>query len=414
MILRHWTFFLSCLLAFTGGHIVNYSVIIYSQEVIGSDLLGGIGFGLCFGPPLILGWYAGVLLDRKPPAGIIHAAQALFVIAGLVLLSGHLLMPETAQRIPFVLGAALLAGIGWSFVSPARMTVLGQLVEASELHRASLIFNLLVMLGFGLGPVAISSLRQLSDWPAVFVTASTLFLVASLLLIGTSTRPGHREHKPILVEIAEGLRAARNNALIGQLLLSAVVGYMLMGPMQVLLPKLARFELGLSEMERGAFLGTLAPSLIVGGIACLAIASRLPNGKTIFGATALAGLLFMLFGNVGRAAPAFVLLGAIGIIGGIAIGLIVAGIQANVEENVRGRILAMYTIISQVMPAASGLLAGVLMHAMDVRRAAWACGAILAGAGIVNAVWMRRLRQYEGTGEDRRSQIADRKTDPVG
>lgn len=396
MLRRHWAFFLSCLFAFTGGHIVNYSVIIYSQEVLQSDLLAGLGFGLCFGPPLLLGWYAGVLCDRKSSLHIIHGAQSMFVIAALVLAAGHLTVADGPSRAPFVLCAALFAGIGWSFVAPARMTLLGQLVSPAELKQASLVFNLLVMLGFGLGPLAISGLRQLSGWPAVFALAATLFLTASALVANMRVLPTRKPHRPVLAEVTEGLRAARANPLIAQLLLSAVVGYMLMGPMQVLLPKLARFELGFSELERGAFLGTLAPSLIVGGVLCMLLVTRIHNGLTIFGATVMAGLLFMLLGTVTSPVAAVALLASIGITGGIAIGLIVAGVQANVEEAVRGRVLAMYTIISQVMPAASGVLAGTLMHAMDVRRAAYACGAILAGAAAINFVWMRALRGYHG------------------
>ena len=34
-------FYLSCLLAFTGGHMVNYTVILYLQEKVGSDWLSG-------------------------------------------------------------------------------------------------------------------------------------------------------------------------------------------------------------------------------------------------------------------------------------------------------------------------------------------------------------------------------------
>jgi MFS family permease len=396
MFQRYWAFFFSCLLAFTGGHVVNYSVIIYAQEVLQSDLLAGIGFGLCFGPPLLLGWYAGVLCDRISSLHIIHAAQSMFVVAAGLLLAGHLLIAEPQARAPFLIAAALCAGIGWSFVSPARMTVLGQLVSADELKKASLVFNLLVMLGFGLGPLAISAVRQWSGWPAVFVLAAALFTSASILVAAMRVAPTRRPHKPVLAEVAEGLRAAASNPLIAQLLLSAVVGYMLMGPMQVLLPKLARFELGFSEMERGAFLGTLAPSLIVGGVLCIAVASRIHNGLTVFGATIMAGLLFVLLGSVHVAWQAVVLLAAIGITGGVAIGLIVAGVQAKVDEAVRGRVLAMYTIISQVMPAASGLLAGAIMHATDVRRAAYACGALLAGLAAINLLWMRALRGYHG------------------
>ena len=41
-------YFISCFLAFIGGHIMNYTAIMYAQEIFQSDLLAGIGFGLGF------------------------------------------------------------------------------------------------------------------------------------------------------------------------------------------------------------------------------------------------------------------------------------------------------------------------------------------------------------------------------
>lgn len=396
MLLKHWAFFLSCLAAFTAGHIINYSVIIYAQEMLHSDLLSGIGFGLCFGPPLLLGWYAGVLCDRHAPTRIIHVAQGLFIIAALVLAAGDRFVATPEARVPFVLGAALCAGVGWSFVAPARMTALGQIFSAGDLRQASLVFNLLVMLGFGLGPLLISVCRLYIGWQGVFALAAGLLVAGSILLLGVVTRPSHKPHRAVREEIAEGLRAVRANPLIAQLMVTAIFGYMLMGPMQVILPKLARTALGLSELERGAFLGTLAPSLIVGGVLCMLVAKRLPHGKIVFAASAMSGALFALMGGVQTPAIAFVLLACVGVMGGIAISLIVAGIQENVDDAVRGRVLSMYTIISQVMPAASGLSAGVLTHALDAQRAVLICGATLALAALVNACWMRTLRSYRG------------------
>jgi MFS family permease len=396
MMRRHWPFFLSCLLAFTGGHVVNYSVIIYAQDVLRSDLLSGIGFGLCFGPPLLLGWYAGVLCDRYAPIRIIHLAQILFLAAALTLAAGDRFIADPQARAPFLLGAALCAGIGWSFVAPARMTALGQLFDVDALRRASLVFNLLVMLGFGLGPLAISACRLLSGWQAAFALAASLFILASLLLLGVASKAGRRAHRPVLEEIAEGLRSVRDRPLIAQLLLAAVFGYLLMGPMQVVLPKLAKSALGLSELERGAFLGTLAPSLIIGGLLCMLAARRLPHGKTIFAASALAALLFSLLGRAQAPAAAFALLACVGMLGGIAIGLIVAGIQENVDDAVRGRVLSMYTIVSQIMPAVSGVAAGALTQVLDARLAAAVCGGVLACAALLNAGWMGTLRRHRG------------------
>ena len=88
MMRRHGAFFLSCLLAFTAGHMFNYTVILYLQEAVGSDWLSGVGFGLSFGSSIVFGWFAGVLCDRIAPARVIHAAQALFLLclAGLATL----------------------------------------------------------------------------------------------------------------------------------------------------------------------------------------------------------------------------------------------------------------------------------------------------------------------------------------
>ena len=392
---RYWRFYLSCLLAFTGGHMVNYSVIIYAQDALQSDLLSGIGFGLCFGPPLLLGWYAGVLCDRHAPAAIIHGAQSLFVTAALVLAAAHQ-WAGPALRAPLVLGAALLAGIGWSFAAPARMTALGQLVGAVELRRASLLFNLLVMLGFGLGPLAISLCRIVCGWPGVFALAAVLSAASSLLLLGVASRAGGKPHRRIRDEIAEGLRAVRASPLLAQLLTAAVLGYTLTGPLQVLLPKLARGELGLSELGRGAFLGALAPALIAGGLLCLPLARLLPHGKTILAALLGSGALFGALAISYAPAVAAALLAGIGVLGGIAISLIVAGIQENVDDAVRGRVLSMYTIVSQFVPAASGLIAGVLAHALDVRRAMLACGFALFAAVLLGAGAMAALRGYRG------------------
>ena len=47
-----------------------------------------------------------------------------------------------------------------------------------------------------------------------------------------------------------------------------------------------------------------------------------------------------------------------GLLGGMVISFIIAGIQGQAPEALRGRIMSIYSIISQVVPAASGVAAG--------------------------------------------------------
>lgn len=393
---RYGRFYLSCLAAFTAGHMINYSVIIYAQDVIRSDLLSGIGFGLCFGPPIVLGWYAGVLCDRLAPGRLIHAAQALFMLAALLLWWADRSLAEPAQRVPVLVLAAALAGVGWSFVSPARMATLGQIASTADLKPASVAFNLFVMLGFGLGPLAIALMRRSFGWPGVFIAAAALFAFASLSLRGVPTRRSERAQASVAAEIREGLAAVRSRPLLLQLMVAAMCGYLAMGPMTVLLPKLAAARLGLGEMARGSFLGTLALSLIVGGLVALALTRRVHHGKAIFIATTLAGASLASMGRVDQVPMAVLLLCTVGVSGGLALSFIVAGIQAQAPVAARGRVVSMYTIISQVVPAASGVAAGALVQAFGVGVALQVCGGVLVLAMLTNALWMAALRRHGG------------------
>lgn len=389
-------YFLSCLLSYTGGHMLNYSVIIYSQEVLGSDWLSGAGFALCFGPPLLLGWWAGVLCDRISPVRLIHFAQISLLASAAVLLAGETLLNTNTLRTVTVLSAGLLAGIGWSFVAPARMTALAQLVAPQNLPRATLLLNLLVLSGFGLGPICISALRVSFGWVAVFVVAGSLFIISSLLLLPIAGKASHKIHASVLEEVKEGLRAVRASPLLSQLLLAAIFGYIMMGPMQVMLPKFAIQQLGMSEMARGSLLGTLAPSLIAGGVAAMLLARHIPNGAAILIATVLAGLSFLMLGLSHSVAMATCFLVAVGLFGGLAISLMVAGIQTQAQDAVRGRVMAMYTLISQVVPAASGLIGGLMLTQLDVSTAMVVVGACIMLFALCNTAWMRALRHYPG------------------
>jgi len=385
-------FYLSSLLAFTGGHMVNYAVILYLQEKVGSDLLSGIGFGLSFGTSILFGWFAGVLCDRISPTRVIHAAQALFVLclAGLWWTDAG---ASDATRVGWTLFSAFLGGLAWSFVGPARLATLGQIAPPDKLKPATIIFNLQVLLGFGLAPVVIGLVRSRYGWPAVFATGMGFFVAASLMLLGTRTRGSDRPSQGVFTELGEGFSAVKANPLLLQLILAAIMAYAMTGPMQILLPKLAREVLGLSELQRGGYLGLMALTLILGGVSALMLGKFLHHGAAIFVGTMTASLLFAslsLWTNAGVSATA---LGAMGLLGGMVISFIIAGIQGQAPEALRGRIMSIYSIISQVVPAASGVAAGALVRATGVTQAILYAGVGLAGLALLAAALMPQLRR---------------------
>lgn len=372
-------FYFSCLFAFTAGHMVNYSVIIYAQEVFHSQLISGIGFGLCFGPPIVLGWVAGAILERKNPLTVIHAAQALFLSA-LALFQVVHQAPDPIQRLPVFLIAAFLVGIGWSFVSPARMASVSRIAKPENLKISSILFNLILMSGFGLGPILISVIRKKWEFTQVFQTAAGFFILSSLFLLGARARksPQAPSSKSIIGEVLQGLSATRSDRGILTLMLSSLIGYCLMGPIQILLPKFAIQNLGMEEIQRGTFLGLMAPSLIVGGMLALPLSRTKDSRIFIAPSISAAGLAFAAISQMTQPQGAIFALVAVGLLGGLGISLIMANLQTRSPEAYRSRILSQYSIISQVLPAASGLSAGVGSHFYGVVPAILGAGLLIA------------------------------------
>ena len=399
MLARLGPFLLSCLLAFTAGHMFNYTVILYLQEAVGSDLLSGLGFGLAFGSSIVFGWFGGVLCDRVAPHRVIHGAQALF-LAGLACLWWAQSGAAPEVRVAWVLGGAFLGGLAWSFVGPARLTTLAQMARPEELRPATILFNLQVLVGFGLAPLLIGIVRSQSGWGAVIALGACGFGLSSLLIANLRTHANPNvSSNSVLADILEGFRTVGKDPLLTQLMLAAVLGYAMTGPLQILLPKLAREVLHLSELQRGAYLGLLALSLIVGGVTALAVAKRVRHGLVMFIGIALGGLVFASLSVIGAVGLSAAALASVGMAGGMVISLVVSGIQAQAPVALRGRVMGMYSITSQVVPALSGVAAGALVNAVGVVTAIQVSGLTLA-ALVALAVWrMGALRRYTGQAE---------------
>jgi MFS family permease len=387
-------FLLSSLFAFVGGHMVNYTLILYLQERVGSDVLAGVGFGLCFGSSIIFGWFAGVLADRLHPARLIHLAHVLFVVCLCGMLWAEI-GADDAQRVTAIMLSAFCGGLGWSVFGSARMATLGQITPPEKLRPITILFNLQVMIGFGLAPLVIGTVRSHGGWPQVMLTAIGFYVVSSLLLLRVRSKPraADVETRPVLQEIADGFATVGANRLLMQLMFAAMIGFAVTGPLQILLPKLAREVLGLSEMERGAFLGLFAVALILGGIIALPLGKHVHHGKTIFGGMFLVGLVFAALSQATSVVTACAGLLLIGICAGTAISFIVAGVQAQAPAAMRGRVMSMYSIISQVIPAASGVVAGIVVKAQGVSIAILSAGLTLALLAITAAVLMPILRR---------------------
>lgn len=382
-------FFISCLAGFLAGHLTNYSVILFAQDVWQRDALAGAGFALCFGVPLLLGWPAGAWCDQYSPQRIAQIAHGAFFVALLLLAAAS--RAEVYGVELYLLGATA-TGIGWSLLAPARMALLGRMAGEQQ-ARLAVLFNLLVMLGFGLAPLLLAAARVEGGWTAVQVIGLGLFGLASLMLVGLRV-PALGGEGHVFERIRQGFAYALGTPLLSQALLTAVLIYLAMGPIQVMLPRFAQQVLQLEELQRGMFLGALALAFLIGGAIALPLARRFGQGRVLLTMALISGSGLILLATSTTLSSALVCLGLNGICAGIAISLVVALLQHESEPALRGRLMSIYTVTSQVIPAAGGLGAGLLLEVLPANQGLLVVGGMLSVLFAL-AIWrLRLLRGY--------------------
>ena len=171
-------------------------------------------------------------------------------------------------------------------------------------------------------------------------------LASAALLAVRNTRQRPRARRVSSPRCAKGWRFTASV----RAMLAATTGYLAMGPMTVLLPAGEHAprprRTAARRLPRRAGAGADR-----GGLLALALTRRAHHGRSIL-ATGVAGIALASLGLVGTAGAALALLATVGMAGGLALSLIVAGIQAQALVALRGRIVSLYTIVSQV-PVAS-------------------------------------------------------------
>ncbi|WP_283786299.1 MFS transporter [Bermanella sp. WJH001] len=379
--MKLFVFYTSCFFAFVAGHMVNYTAILYGLEKFDSSLLAGLAYGFCFGPPILFGWIAGAYIDRYSPKRVLLIAQNFFILGALGMLC--VMIYEPIYSVLLFLLSCFFVGVGWAFVAPARLSSMGSYVTGDQLTQATITFNLLIMLGFGLAPIIITQIQLWYNWQGVAVLCILMFTISSLLLLNAPNHHRRISHEKLKQEWLECFDELRKIPVVPQLLFAAIIGYLMMGPMQVILPQIAESQLGLNPQEKGQYLGLIALSLILGGVAAMKLKSHVPIGRTILLLLLMCGVSLILIGAISNVwVSCFVLIMGT-TFAGVVVSFIVAGLQHFTPVFIRGRVMSIYTIISQVVSAMAGVLAGAIAQGLSVPLSLFIIGALFVVATVI-------------------------------
>ncbi len=325
-----------------------------------SPLVVGLVAGAQFIPLFLLTPFFGVIVDRirrRNGAIVMHLIMMIIsaILAALTLLN--------AITIEWLLGLAFAYGIAFSAYSPIRLSLISDLVAPSQFPSAVAINSIVFNASRFIGPGIAGGIVTLYGIGFAYVVNAITYLpviVALLFIKPVTAVPGPSKQNGYIDQMLEGLRYTRNHPSIRQVILIAGVSTF--------------FGRGIIE---------IFPALVVlifDGDSAVLAALMAAAGAGAIGASVIFSLL-----RSHRHLPAMVLIGAFGVgvsmflfanVSQIRYGLAVTALlgffatmvsigsqsemQIKVDNELRGRVMSLWTLVIIGGPAIGSIVAGAL------------------------------------------------------
>ena len=358
-------------------------------ELTGNLALVGLAVTLQFGPTLLFGALAGVIADRFPRRTIVVITQSVSIVSmGTLAVLAILGLAE----VWLVFVVALVAGIAGAIEGPARGAVLGQIVDPARLRTAVSINAGVFHFGGLVGPAISGILIGVvgSGWS---IAASVVVTVVGLVAFATLRT---RELSPVVrpPKGSGGVSVAVRYAVRKSTIIWPMVLLFFIATFGMTLPVLFTAAAGERGFDTGSEGYGLYTSLAAVGAVVGAVLSarrkslRLRSIAFLTGAYGLAILLAGVVPFYGVFLAGVVALGVFRIL--FATGAD-AMVQLSSNPSIRGRVIALYTIVLMGGQAAGGIIVGWIAEVLGMHAAfAVAGGMPLLAAIVVAAVLAQR------------------------
>jgi MFS family permease len=389
-------YFFSQIVSMTGTWMQSVAQIWLVLRLTHSGVALGIVTGLQFAPILLLGAWTGLLADRVDKRRLVIATQT---AAALLALALGVLTAFDAVELWMIYGLAFGLGIATALEIPARQSFVIEMVGADDLVNAVGLNSTVFTAARVVGPAVAAGLISTAgiEW-CFFLNAASFGAVIAAL-----TRMNANELQPVprvaksKGQVLEGFRYVRSKPeLMLALALMAVVGTLAFN-FRVLLPLMA------TDVFKGGagVYGTLSAIMGVGtlGGALAAAASKRPTKKLLVGSAFAFGVLIVAAAYAPGLVPEALVLVPLGAVSMIFIATCNSTLQLNSTDAMRGRVMALYSVLFLGTTPIGGPLVGWLAEVIGARATFASTGIATLAAAVVAGVGLRRRQLARASDE---------------
>jgi MFS family permease len=338
-------------------------------------------------PVLVLAPIAGIVADRFNRHRTVILTQTLAMVLGLLLavltLSGFI-------RVWEILAISTLLGIVMAFDIPARQAFLMDMVGREDLFNAialnSSMFNAARIVGPALAGALVAWIGE--GW-CFFVNGVSYFAVIfGLWKMQLGPQISHLPTGSVLQHIVEGFRFARGTAPVRLLLLMVGVVSLVAMPYTVLMPIFAADVLHGGAQALGLLMGATGLGALLGSLTLASKRSVRGLGRWVWSAGVIFGVSLVLFSISRNFWVSFALLVPAGFGMMVQMGASNTLLQVMSPDRLRGRVMALYSMMFIGMAPIGALLGGAIAAQIGAPWTVAIGGATCLAGGVLFA---RRL-----------------------
>lgn len=383
-------FFVGQVLNVTGSWVHNTAVawIVVRQEGAAAGV--GVIVAMQFLPLLLLGAWAGAVADRSDKRRLLATANG---AAALIALATAILVSTGHRSVTVLAAMALLLGVTSAFETPTRQSLVGQLVDQSDLPSA-IGLNGAIMTGSRMAGSAIAGLLIVvfGSTICIYVNAlSFLGTIAGVLLMREGEIRSIERAVRAKGQVRDGFRyAIREPAIMFPLLAMSVVGTLSLNS-QVTTPLLARITFH-SGAGLFAVFGAVQGLGAMGG-ALTAASRREATASMIARAALLFGVLLLALALAPWEWLALVLMAASAFAGSLYISTTNARLQHVADDRYRGRVMSLYSLLFLGSTPVGSVVVSAAAELTNPRVAIAIGGVAALGTGVVAIGRARRATE---------------------
>jgi MFS family permease len=383
-------YFIGQLVSLSGNWMQMVAEIWVILTLTGSGVAVGLTTALQFLPMLLFGAWGGLIADRVPKRGLLLLTQGLHMIAPLAMLTlalNGVLVPWMVFALVFVRGCVNAVDY------PTRQAFVMEMVGGDRVVNAVSLNSVLVHSARIVGPAFAGVLIATVGVEPCFALNAASFAVMIFCLRGMDTKElSASELVPRQPgAVRAGLRYVRSDPELWiPLGLMAIVGTLGFN-FQAILPLLARFTFDGGPGAYAALVSAMGVGAVIGALVNGARGKVSP--LLLAGAAIGFGALSLLAAGAPTLALELVVLAPLGAASVTLAASINSALQLASEPSMRGRVMALYSIVFLGSTPIGGPLAGWLAEAIDPRAALVMAGVAAIGAGLLARIAFNRVAE---------------------